>query len=66
MNKEYKYLQIPNNDIELVLEELALITYEGNEKVIEAINNIDVFVMPLDIEDILEEREVIKRAKAVK
>jgi hypothetical protein len=61
MNKKYKYLQIPENNIELILEELALITYEGNEKVIEAINSIEVFVMPLDIEDILEEIEVIKR-----
>ena len=52
---EYTYLQIPSTDIELILEELALITLKGNEKVIEAIDNIEVIEMPFDMKSILNE-----------
>jgi len=52
---EYTYLQIPSTDIELILEELALITLKGNEKVIEAIDNIEVIEMPFDMKNILNE-----------
>ena len=52
---EYTYLQIPSTDIELILEELALVTLKGNEKVIEAIDNIEVIEMPFDMKSILNE-----------
>ena len=39
---EYIYLKIPIGYKEIVLEELALSTMKGENKVIEAINNIEV------------------------
>tara|TARA_R100000353_G_scaffold11566_2_gene12208 strand:+ start:2023 stop:2157 length:135 start_codon:yes stop_codon:yes gene_type:complete len=42
----YTYLKISNKDIELILEELAISSLEGNKQLIQAIKNIEVLKDP--------------------